>query len=129
VIVDTNALSGFAEGNMAVRELLAAAAGPFLPAVVLGEYRFGLLSSRERRKRLAWLEDLAQQWIVLDLTQTTARHYAEIRQELKHKATPIPSNVTWIAALAIEQRLPLLSNDPHFDLVPGVERITFAVDE
>ncbi|MBM3882777.1 MAG: type II toxin-antitoxin system VapC family toxin [Verrucomicrobia bacterium] len=39
--------------------------------------------------------------------------------------TPIPANATWIAALARQHGLPVLSNDPHFDAVPGTQRIAF----
>jgi len=65
VILDTNALSAFAEGNQAVRETIANAAGPYLPVIVLGEYRFGLMGSPERDRRLHWLEALASHWTVL----------------------------------------------------------------
>jgi predicted nucleic acid-binding protein len=126
VIVDTNALSAFAGGSKSVREALAAASGPHLPVIVLGEYRFGLLSSHDRKARLEWLEKLAAYWTVLDVTEATACHYAAIRQELRKNATPIPSNDAWIAALALQQNLPILSNDSHFDLVPGIRRVGFS---
>ena len=48
MILDTNALSAFADGNQNVRETIVDAAGPYLPVIVIGEYRFGLLSSRDR---------------------------------------------------------------------------------
>lgn len=125
MIVDTNAISALAEGGQKVRECVAEAAGPFLPVVVLGEYRFGLLGSRDRARRLGWLMELARQWQVLEITAATTVHYAEIRQLLKVNATPIPSNDTWIAALAREHGLPVLSDDRHFDLVPGLDRVGF----
>ena len=40
-------------------------------------------------------------------------------------ATPFRLNDVWIAALARQYALPLLSNDTHFDRVDGVERIAF----
>jgi tRNA(fMet)-specific endonuclease VapC len=125
MILDTNALSAFAEGNQAAREAITSAEGPYLPVIVIGEYRFGLLSSREREKRLAWLTELMRHWTVLEITKETTVHYAELRRQLKDAATPIPSNDTWIAALARQHGLPVLSNDPHFDLVRGIERIGF----
>ena len=36
---------------------------------------------------------------------------------------PIPENDLWIAALARQHRLPILSNDAHFDQVSGVKRL------
>jgi len=125
MILDTNAVSGFADGSQTIRERIRDAGGPFLAVIVLGEYRFGLLSSREEEKRLAWLAELLRYWKALDITKETAAHYAEIRQRLKQNATPISSNDTWIAALARQFQFPIISNDPHFDLVPGVERVSF----
>jgi tRNA(fMet)-specific endonuclease VapC len=125
MIVDTNALSAFAERNQKVRESILNSDGPYLPVIVVGEYRFGLLSSREREKRLAWLAELMRQWKVLEISKETTVHYAELRRELKDAATPIPSNDTWIAALAHQHGLAILSNDPHFDLVSGIERVGF----
>jgi tRNA(fMet)-specific endonuclease VapC len=125
MIVDTNALSGFADGNPKIRELLASGSGPFLPVMVLGEYRFGLLGSREREKRLGWLRNLAEKWPVLEVTAETAEHYAAIRHGLRQRATPIPSNDSWIAALALQHESPILSDDQHFDLVSGVARVGF----
>jgi len=50
----------------------------------------------------------------------TAATYAEIRQQLKNRATPIPSNDIWIAALARQHNLSILSTDTHFDNIAGI---------
>lgn len=123
MIVDTNAISAFAVGDPSVREKIAAGPGPYLPVIVLGEYCFGLLESRERDRRLAWLKELTRHWTVLEVSAETAATYAELRQALKQRATPIPSNDVWIAALARQHNLSVLSADSHFDSVPGVRRI------
>jgi predicted nucleic acid-binding protein len=41
---------------------------------------------------------------------------------LKQAGRPIPANDAWIAALALQHGLPILSRDEHFDVVPDVER-------
>jgi tRNA(fMet)-specific endonuclease VapC len=125
MIVDTNALSAFAEGNQTVREQIANGTGPFLPVIVIGEYQFGLKSARDRVRRVAWLDELLKHWVVLDITPDTASAYADIRHTLKQRSTPIPSNDAWIAALVRQHGFPLLSTDPHFDLVPGIQRIAW----
>src|SRR5437762_12096347 len=105
MILDTNALSAFAEGEQKVRELIASQPGPYLPVIVLGEYRFGLMQLRDKSQRLAWLEGLTQHWNVLEITVETSIAYAEIRGVLKKQATPIPVNDAWIAALARQHGL------------------------
>lgn len=115
MILDTNAVSAFFEGVPALCEVVGQAEVLAVPSIVLGEYRFGLSGSRLRAEleaRLGRLQRLAQ---VLVVDEETARHYAAIRRELKHAGTPIPENDLWIAALARQHGLPLLSNDARFD--------------
>jgi len=125
VILDTNALSAFANANLVVRAKIAYANGPYLPVIVAGEYRFGLLSSREHLRRLPWLETLLSSWSVLDVTRETAVQYSELRQWLKDHSRSIPVNDMWIAALARQHAMPVLTNDAHFERLPGVDVISF----
>lgn len=50
-------------------------------------------------------------------------HYAKILAGLKKAGQPIPSNDLWIAAVVCQHRLPLMSQDKHFDVVQGLDRI------
>ena len=61
--------------------------------------------------------------MILDITSETSSVYAEIRYELRLAGQPIPENDLWIAALARQHRLPVLTNDAHFDQVSGVQRV------
>jgi tRNA(fMet)-specific endonuclease VapC len=123
VILDTNALSAMADGDPLLRPILESAAEIAIPAIVLGEYRYGIRQSRNRVRYERWLADLIADCRVLTVDPTTAERYAEIRAELKSKGHPIPANDSWIAALARQHRLPLLSRDQHFDAVEKVTRI------
>lgn len=81
MILDTNALSAFVDGDMGVGRILRQAARAAIPGVVPGEFRYGIAQSRHRRARDAW-----------------------------------------IAALALQHDLPILSRDGHFDAVRGIDR-------
>jgi tRNA(fMet)-specific endonuclease VapC len=94
-----------------------------LPVIVLGEYRYGLKSSRLRVARESWLDELESTAIVLTITSETSRIYADIRHELRLAGQPIPENDLWIAALARQHGLPVLTNDAHFDQVSGLGRV------
>ena len=59
------------------------------------------------------------------MTSRTADANADIRLELKRRGSPIPANDIWIAALARQHALAVLSNDRHFDAIFGVRRIGF----
>ncbi len=123
MILDTNAVSRLADGDPSLREALQGMSSPHLPAIVLGEYRYGIAGSRHADRYAAWLAELVKGSEVLDVDERTATHYAAIRGELRRKGTPMPSNDTWIAALARQHRLPVLSRDEHFDRVGGVRRV------
>jgi len=74
-----------------------------------------------------------QQWLtaslplfdLLPIGEETARHFADIRRELKAAGSPIPSNDLWIAALAREHRSPLASRDQHFRAVNGLRLVSW----
>ncbi len=125
MILDTNALSAFADGLPAVVEKLGLADELYVPVMVLGEYRFGIATSRRRREYEAWLAHGRAFWNVLPAVEETALHYASIRQDLKKAGAPLPANDVWIAALARQHELPVLSRDIHFDAVPDLSRLSW----
>lgn len=122
MILDTNALSAFVDGDAALGAVLAGAARLALPVIVLGEFRYGIALSRHRVAYEAWLAEHLRHFNVLHITADVTTAYAQLRVALKQAATPIPANDAWIAALALHHRLPVLSRDRHFDVAPGVER-------
>jgi tRNA(fMet)-specific endonuclease VapC len=124
MILDTNAISALFEGEPGLRETLARTRIS-LPVIVLGEYRFGLLGSRRRREREPDLDGLQARSDVLVIDLDTVSPYSKIQDHLKRAGTPIPTNDVWIAALAVQYKLPIVSRDRHFDLVPGVRRVVW----
>lgn len=123
MILDTNFISALADGDALALATLNRDE-VWVPAIVLGEYLAGLGHSKRRNEGLAWVaEYLDHEEVVLVITQTTAHHYANIWNELKVMGRPIPQNDLWIAALAREHQMPVVSQDTHFDHVPGITRI------
>lgn len=91
MILDTNAVSDFADANQRLLNCLQqSAADIHLPVIVLGEYRYGVKSSRLRAARESWLDELESSAIVLAVTSETSRIYADIRHELRVAGRPIP---------------------------------------
>ena len=122
MILDTNALSAFVDGDADVGEILRNQARAAIPVIVLGEFRYGIAQSRHRPAYEAWLETELPDFETLAITDETAVAYAALRVALKRSGRPIPANDAWIAALAIQHKLPVLSRDQHFDVVPNVKR-------
>lgn len=123
LILDTNALSAIAEGEREAAKQFARAGRVAIPAIVLGEYRFGIAHSRHQREYERWVEEMVCVCSVLEVSEETAIWYAELRGQLKEAGTPIPSNDVWIAALCRQHTLSILSRDRHFDLVKGLRRL------
>lgn len=125
MILDTNALSAWAQGDAGVETPLRSAERLVIPSVVLGEYYFGIRQSRHRLRYQDWLSRFLPLTEIATITSATADAYADIRLELKQRGSPIPPNDAWIAALARQHALPVLSNDGHFDAVDRIRRIAF----
>lgn len=127
MILDTNALSAVADNEPAAVRIFSRAASIELPVIALGEYRFGIAQSRRRGEYEKWLGELIAATRVLGVDQETSRHYAEMRAELKKAGHPVPSNDLWIASLARQHRLSLMSQDRHFDAVRDLQRVGWQV--
>ena len=122
MILDTNALCAFVEGDAGVGEALRREVRAAIPVIVLGEFRYGIAESRHRAAYETWLENHVSHFEILTVTEGTAIAYAGLRVALRRLGRPIPANDAWIAALALQHRLPVLSRDEHFDVVVGIER-------
>jgi tRNA(fMet)-specific endonuclease VapC len=122
VILDTNALSAFVDGDKAVGDVLRQQARACIPVIVLGEFRYGIAQSKHRAAYEQWLRSELDHFEVLAVTAQTTIAYAALRVALKQQGTRMPANDAWIAALALQHKLPVLTRDRHFDAVPGMKR-------
>ncbi len=122
-IIDTSVYSAFFKGDAKALAALRTPSEIHLPRIVLGEplgaFAAGTRGPANREKLAAFLATPRVR--VMPIDEKTARHYAELFALLRERETPIPTNDLWIAALARQHRMPLLSFDPHSAIVPGIE--------
>lgn len=123
MILDTNAVSAILAGDKQLERKLDTADHHHLPLIVIGEYQYGLLASGKRKKLQPLLRRLEAESVILYADRETADWYATIRHDLRNRGRPIPENDVWIAALARQHALEIVSQDPHFDYVDNVRRI------
>jgi predicted nucleic acid-binding protein len=83
------------------------------------------LSSRPVENRAANRDALLAAVVVLASTESTAVLYGAIHASLAMAGTPIPQNDIWIAAVAREHELPLVTRDAHFPQVQGLVILTW----
>jgi len=123
MLLDTNAISAWAKGDSALWSVLRPDRTWHLPSIALGEYRYGLLKSTRRAELERWLVQIEEACIVLAADATTARHYANLRLAIDNQRAEIPYHDLWIAALALQHNLKVVSRDTHFDSMAGIHRI------
>jgi len=114
-LLDTSAVIALLRREPIAESRLRQAAHVFLPVIAYGELRYGVLRSHQPSGHQQQIETLLRLTPVLPCNSTTAAHYAELKHQLAARGTPIPENDLWIAALARQHALPLLTNDRHFD--------------
>jgi predicted nucleic acid-binding protein len=125
LIVDTSALVDWARSDARLLATLPSPQRLVLPVIVLGEYLSGAYRSTHREELESWLDRATSQVRIAAVNLQTARVYAAIRATLDSRGSPIPVNDTWIAALAVQLGLPVLSRDKHFDSVDDIQRISW----
>jgi len=125
--VDANRLTDLFRGDAGLAEKLGLCERVCVPLPVLAEIKAGFLGgSRAPENERLLSQFLAKPTVeVLLPTRSTADHYARLFVQLKAAGTPIPINDLWIAALAIEEDLALVTRDPHFARIPQLLQAAF----
>lgn len=120
VALDTNRLTDLLRGDMALAERLGACEEVSIPLMVLAEMMAGFYGGTQQHRNEALLRKfLAKPTIAILLPgRETAERYARLFVQLKRAGTPIPDNDLWIAALALEHDLLLITRDRHFACLP-----------
>jgi tRNA(fMet)-specific endonuclease VapC len=120
-LLDTNVVIAAFDRERPVLKRLKAAENVFLPSIVVGELLFGALKSSRARSNVERVEEFALANTVLACDLETARRYGQIKKELARKGRPLPENDIWIAALAQQHDLILVSRDAHFQEVDNLK--------
>lgn len=127
VLLDTSVIIPYLKGDEAIRAQIQARTTVYLPQPALGELYCGAHLSQNPAKVLVQVQNFAASVVVLSPGVATAEHYGLIRAQLAKAGTPIPENDIWIAALALEHRLPLAARDAHFEKVEGLHLLNWSL--
>jgi tRNA(fMet)-specific endonuclease VapC len=121
VLLDTNIVVALINDDPSVRSFVAQTEDVLLPCIVIGELFYGAFRSARAKENVARVEAFAAERSILACDANTARYFGEIKNQLRIKGRPIPDNDLWIAAIAIQHNLTLISRDDHFQ---EVERLS-----
>jgi tRNA(fMet)-specific endonuclease VapC len=119
-LLDTNIVIAVFAKDGAVEAGLSKATEIFIPSVVLGELYYGAYKSTRVTENLAKINEFAANNSILACDTRTAQEYGGIKNVLRAKGRPIPENDIWIAAIAKQNGLTLITRDAHFGEVGGL---------
>jgi tRNA(fMet)-specific endonuclease VapC len=120
VALDTNRLSDLFQGDSALAAFLGRCDEVWIPLTVLAEIKAGFYGGNQQHKNELRLQMMLSKETVRILfpSRETAEHYARLFVQLKRAGTPVPDNDLWIAAVALEHDLMLITRDRHFGRIP-----------
>ena len=120
ILLDTNVIIALFEQDESVLAHLQETASVFVTAIAIGELYYGAHKSARRTENLQRVQEFADANTVLACDDRTALVYGRVKNGLRQKGTPIPENDIWIAALAFQHDLALVTRDGHFSAVSGL---------
>jgi tRNA(fMet)-specific endonuclease VapC len=124
LLLDTNCVTDAFRGDAQTIERLETAHQVWLPCAAVAELRAGFLGGSRSATNEALLDTFLRMESVgiLYADRETLGVYARLRVQLRRSGTPIPTNDLWIASLAVQHDLILLTRDAHFDKLPQLQR-------
>ncbi len=124
-LLDTNIVIAIFAKDSGVTHHLAQATEVFIPSIALGELFYGARKSNQAHANIARIEEFAADTVILACDAATGREYGRIKNDLRIRGRPIPENDIWIAAIAMQHGLTVVSRDAHFDEISGLAVATW----
>ena len=118
-LLDTNIVTAYFNQDPGVLQRLQGIS-LYVPSIVLGELFYGAIKSQNSQKNIKRVRDFAALSTILACDAATAEVYGLIKQRLEIKGRPIPENDIWIAAIARQHGLTLITRDEHFQHVENL---------
>lgn len=120
-LLDTNTIVALLKLQSDVLRRITQAQESLIPSIVLGELYHGAHKSAQTAQNLARTDAIAQNNKILPCDTDTASIYGAIKANLEAQGRRIPDNDMWIAALARQHKLTLLTRDAHFDRIAPLD--------
>lgn len=124
-LLDTNIIIALFADDAIVKSNLAQAQEASIPSIVIGELCYGARKSKRVVENLARIDALVAGSTILGCDVGTSRQYGEAKNRLRLKGRPLPENDVWIAALALQHHLTLVTRDAHFQEVENLQTIVW----
>jgi len=120
-LLDTNIIIALFAKDPRIHDRIANAQEIFVPCIAIGELYFGAYKSIKVQENIIRIDEFALNNAVLSCNTETAKRYGDIKNHLKDKGQPVPENDIWIAAIAQQYGLTLVTKDPHFNAIENLK--------
>lgn len=124
-LLDTNIIIALFASDTSVMRNLTQANEVFIPSIALGELHYGARKSGRLQENLGRIEELVTNSTIIECDAETARQYGDVKNRLRLKGRPLPENDVWIAALALQYGLTLVTRDAHFQEVEDLQTVAW----
>jgi len=121
-LIDTNIIIKVINGDIAVIRYFERIDSVFIPVIALGELAYGASKSSKKEYNLKLFSEFAGEYPALNINGKVAA-YGQIKYDLVRQGVNIPENDIWIAAIAVNNDLELLTCDKHFENIPGLQSV------
>lgn len=124
-LLDTNIIIALFACEASIVSNLAQADEVFIPSIALGELHYGARKSGRSQKNLERIGEFVVNNTIVECDANTARQYGDVKNKLRIKGRPLPENDVWIAALALQYDLILVTRDAHFQEVESLQTVAW----
>ena len=116
-LLDTNIVIGMLTGDTAIQKKMQNGNNLFLASPTVGELYYRAQKSNKVTENLHRINVFVEEHTFLSCDLETAQWYGIIKERLQRKGRPIPNNDIWIAAVAMQRGLILVTRGSHFNAV------------
>ncbi len=126
LLIDTSAYSALQKGSMPIKKILENADQIYIPTIVIAELKAGFAFGANMTVNESLLDKFTSDSAVsvVNIDESTPNIFAELYAQLRNKGRAIAQNDLWIASLALQYQLPLLTLDVGFASIKQLELAT-----
>jgi tRNA(fMet)-specific endonuclease VapC len=122
-LLDTNIIIALFASEESIINNLAQVDEVFVPSIAIGELHYGARKSGRVQTNLERIEDFVANSAIVECDANTARLYGNVKNDLRLKGRPLPENDIWIASLALQFDLILVTRDAHFQEIDSLKTV------
>ena len=120
-LLDTNIISAWLENDTNSATRIEDAQQIFIPVIVVGEMYYGARFSTKIEYNLKNISKVTSNYTILFVDEFTCIFYSAIKVSLRKKGKPIQENDIWIAAIAQQHKLILVTRDNLFKEIDDLQ--------